>query len=122
MDLTKEQQFVERRKHPRKEVYLVMEITGKEGVCNHVLTNNVSAGGVYFKTLRGNDFDIGIDVSFTIFLSASLAGKGTHFTRLVGDGKVVRLEKFDNHEASIIGNEDIWTGVAMQFNKPLVIN
>lgn len=122
MDSIREQQFIERRKHPRKEVYLVMEITGKEGVCNHVLTNNVSAGGVYFKTLRGNDFNVGIDTSFTIFLSTSVSGTGTNFTRLTGDGKVVRVDKFNNQEALEPDNQDMWTGIAVQFNRPLALN
>ena len=122
MDSIKEQQFIERRRHPRKEVYLVMEITGREGVLNHVLTNNVSAGGVYFKTLRGNGFDIGIDASFTIFLSTSVTGTGTHITRLTGDGKIVRVERFSHKETPMPENEDMWTGIALQFNKPLAIS
>ena len=113
------QDFIERRKFLRKEMFLVMEIskTGNENELLRVLTSNVSAGGVYFKTHRGQKFDMGTATNLTIYVSTKTGEDKIHSARLSGTGKVVRLERI-KEDAAV---SDPWTGVAVQFDKALKI-
>ena len=111
--------FVEKRKHPRNEMFLVMEVhTGERASQKlNVITNNVSAGGVYFKTPYGDKFKAGMDMAFTIFLSSPTQGGKTHSSRIAGSGRIVREDLLVGDSDEYSGSS--WKGVAMQFDRAL---
>ena len=115
------QSFIERRKYPRKEIFLVMEIEKNHhaGDKLSVLTSNISAGGVYFKTIRGEEFQAGEETDLTIFISTAVPDGKTHLNKLIGRGKVIRREEpFRNADTD---KDEKWAGIALQFNEPLKI-
>jgi len=111
--------FVERRKYPRNEIFLVMEIkdiTGHSHKLN-VITNNISAGGVYFKTPHGKEFKLGTGMAFTIFLSTPTPQGKPYTSRIEGSGRIVRQDILASDcEEAQDGN---WKGIALQFDEPL---
>ena len=86
-----------------------------------VLTSNVSAGGVYFKTLRGNNFIPGAETDFIILLSTTATEGRVHPASLHGKGKVVRCEPPKKNASFNNDDNESWTGIAIQFDKPLTI-
>lgn len=110
---------VERRKHPRKQLFLVMEVRGKGGSSNrlNVITTNISAGGVYFKTSHADEFEVGMATAFTIFMSTPTPHGRTHASRMEGSGRIVREETVGKR--SVQGDKRYWKGVALEFDKPL---
>jgi len=114
------QSFIERRKYPRREMFLVMEVEGSQPENRlRALTSNISAGGVYFKTLKGEEFQPGVEVSLTIFLSTAVPQGTGHPISLSGKGKVVRREMPQKDNPLDTGSNELWSGVALQFDKPL---
>ena len=116
---------VERRKDPRQKLFLVMEINQhaqnpEQQSKINVITNNISAGGVYFKTAKWQQIAVGDDVDFTIFMSVPIAGKNWHMNKLQGKAKVIRHQELPVEE----GHSDAghWCGIALKFDSPLVIS
>ena len=111
--------FVERRRHPRSEMFLVMEVEDSRrgsGKLN-VITKNISASGVYFKTPHADEFELGMDMAFTIFLSIPTAKGKSHTSRIAGNGRIVREDSLSNGKAE--EDDGHWKGIALEFDEPL---
>ena len=111
----------ERRKHPRKEICLVMEVEKRNQPESKfcVVTNNISASGVYFKTLRNCHFTRDIETDFTIFLAAPVPNGKSFINCLKGSGRVVRCENPEADAAANEENSSRWSGIAIEFAKTL---
>jgi hypothetical protein len=118
------QSFIERRRHPRKDIFLVMEIERRNQPESRfcVVTNNISASGVYFKTMRGGQFTPDIETDFTLFLSAPVPNGKSCINSIQGSGRVVRCEKPDENTSLHEENNSRWSGIAIQFGNPLKID
>ena len=110
------QNFTEKRKYHRKEMFLVMEVEKNQHPRQklNVITNNISAGGVYFKTPYNKDFQVGNDVSFTIFISVPIPKGISHPSQIEGSGRIVRSEVLPDAAVN-----DSWSGIALEFDQPL---
>jgi hypothetical protein len=111
--------FVERRRHPRSEMFLVMEIedSSKTSGKLNVITKNISAGGVYFETSHADELEVGTDMGFTIFLSVPTTKGKSHTSKMAGNGKIVREDSLSN--GSIKEDGGHWKGIALEFDRPL---
>lgn len=110
--------MVERRRHPRRETALVMELVcpsvpGNGGGRFTVLTGNISAGGAFFRTPQWRELPVGGRAKFAILLPSPSQGENWHCFRLSGLGTVTR-----HHGADHTTDSD-WRGVALSFDRPL---
>jgi len=111
--------FVEKRRHPRSEMFLVMEVekSSKASGKLNVITKNISAGGVYFKTSHADEFELGKDMAFTIFLSVPTDKGKSHTSKIAGNGRIVREDSLSDGSAE--ENDGHWKGIALEFDEPL---
>lgn len=96
-----------------------MEVGGKHDPLKrlNVITNNISAGGVYFKSADAEEFEIGKEMAFTIFMSVPITDGRAHTSTLEGSGRVVREDIVAGSAPGQQGRP--WKGVAIEFDKPL---
>jgi len=110
----------ERRRHPRQEQAVVMQIATERdhGVgrsAQQVVTSDLSAGGVLFRTPDWRLFPVGARVHFTLHLDQPLRCQNWHCSRLSGRGRVVR------HDLKGVIDDGDWQGVAVAFEEPVDI-
>ncbi len=91
----------ERRKWPRLELKLNVEFAVRDDDCEssgHGVTENVSAGGIYFVTPDWRALHVGEDVALRL---SGLSGynEGALFRTLRGEAKIVRLEPPEQRRA-----------------------
>ena len=111
----------ERRRYPRKELFLVMEVEDGSRTAHklNVITNNISAGGVYFKTPYAEGLEVGMAMDFTIFLSSPTPKGKAHPARIEGKGRIVRQDVLP--DASEDEVQQPWRGIALEFARPLKV-
>jgi hypothetical protein len=96
----------ERRKHQRQDVLLPLRVT-EGGVTGKLLyqgnTVNVSAGGVYFKTLNWQELRVGTRVHVVIDVPPELFRR-LPFGGMTGTAEVVRVERGSRSPDSLNGD------------------
>lgn len=111
---------VERRRFPRREQGVVMQIAtdrdhGAGLSSRQVLTSDLSVGGALFRTPDWRFFPVGARVHFTLFLDQALQHQTWHCSRLSGRGRVVR------HDTDGAIDDGDWQGVAVAFEDQIDI-
>lgn len=105
---------LERRRHPRLQLRIPLEIRGDGGRLLAVTeTEDISAGGLYASIVGKTAVREMMDVSLCLRLpSDAVTGPVSLAMQLAGDGKVVRLDPAGKRGSP---------GVAIQFQAPLQI-
>jgi hypothetical protein len=117
------QSILERRKYPRKEMFLVMEVEEHRQSNRRlsVITSNISAGGVYFKAQCCERFMMGTETNLSIFLSTPSSSGKPFMSRISGKGKVVRREEPAKNDFGDRAHDPDWIGIAVQFDEALIM-
>ena len=116
----------ERRVNPRLDLSVPLSVqkisveSKRDSAPLTTMTRNISAGGVYFNTLQGEDFKPGMRVELKISMPhhSVPVHKMASFS-LVGKGTVLRIDfPLERSDAGPPG-EDTLSGVAVQFDESL---
>lgn len=108
---------VERRHYRRLPLGLPVIVSGGRESGHFVeetTSENVSAGGVFFRTDAWAQMPVGTRVYVSIEVVGPNAGFGAH--RLKTEGRVVRVSRFDGQREGVPAR---LRGVAVQFEKAL---
>ncbi|MFO8006318.1 MAG: PilZ domain-containing protein [Candidatus Brocadiia bacterium] len=105
---------IERRKWPRLSLKLTVEFfsPSREELEGTGTTENVSPGGIYFRTTQWHELEVGQEVALTLS-GFSAYNLGPLFRTLRGEARVLRLEPPDEEREATYGQ----AGVAVEFEE-----